>query len=321
MPSAHPNPPGRDRSAPDHLGRTAPDSPGDPVSAAIRATTSRLQRSTHGRRVLAGGLAITGALVLAGCDSAVGIPNEEPVKATASIGTPAAAVPTQNTPVPTTTSAAPSVGPVTELPAAVQRWTADLKTSTIAQLQAKCWTIAPQTVATMYADDQPILAALAQPGTATPDAITWKSRTTTVAVDRAALDTGYACPRVASAGADIEYDDADARHTVRRYLSRLVGTPLDAADKEGTYPLVCKASPATWDPTGTGKSIAAPLADNPGKLTGVTKFADQEIRSEPLRGDYIAVFAPVTNAAGATQTRTFTLTSGTQGYCIGDVSP
>ncbi|MEU7139444.1 hypothetical protein ABZ942_08365 [Nocardia sp. NPDC046473] len=266
-------------------------------------------------------MAITGALVLAGCDSAVGIPNEEPVKATASIGTPATAVPsTQSTPAPTT-SASPSVGPVAELPAAVQRWAADLKTSTVAQLQAKCWTIAPKTVATMYADDQPILAALAQPGTATPDAITWKSRTTTVAVDRAALDTGYACPRVATAGADIEYDDADARHTVRRYLARLVGAPLDAADQEGTYPLVCKAAPASWDPTGTGKSIAAPLADNPGKLTGVTKFADQEIRSEPLRGDYIAVFVPVTNAAGATQTRTFTLISGTQGYCIGDVSP
>ncbi|MFE9582891.1 hypothetical protein ACFYO1_41420 [Nocardia sp. NPDC006044] len=140
-------------------------------------------------------------------------------------------------------------------------------------------------------------------------------------VDRAALDTGYACPRVATAGADIEYNEADARHTVRRYLARFVGTPLDAADKEGTYPLVCKASPATWDPAGTGKAISAPLADNPGKLTGATKFADQEISSERLRGDYLAVEVPVTNSAGVTKTRTFTLTSGPQGYCIGDVSP
>lgn len=268
-------------------------------------------------------MAIAGALVLAGCDSAVGIPNDEPVKATASIGTPAAAVPaTQSTPAPTTTSAAaPSAGPVAELPAAVQRWAADLKTSTVAQLQAKCWTIAPQNVAEMYADEQPILAALAQPGTATQDAITWKTRTTTVRVDRAALDTGYTCPRVASAGADIEYNDADARHTVRRYLARFVGTPLDATDKEGTYPLVCKASPADWDPTGSGKTGAAPLATNPGKLTGVTKFADQEIHSDPPRGDYIPVDVPVTNSAGTTQTRVFTLAAGPQGYCIGDVSP
>ncbi|WP_405159625.1 hypothetical protein OG203_24495 [Nocardia sp. NBC_01499] len=273
--------------------------------------------------MLAGGLAIAGAFVLAGCDSAVGIPNDEPVEATASIGTPATAVPsTQATTTPPTTSAAaPSVGAVAEPPAAVQRWITDLKASTVAQMQAKCWTIAPRNVAEMYADDQPILAALALPGTATPDTITWKSRSTTVAVDRAALDTGYACPRVATAGGDIEYNDADARHTVRRYLARFVGTPLDATDKEGTYPLVCKASPATWDPSGTGKAIAAPLADNPGKLTGATKFADQEIHSEPLRGDYLTVDVPVTSSAGATKTRTFTLAAGAQGYCIGDVSP
>ncbi|WP_433660887.1 hypothetical protein ACQPW1_00960 [Nocardia sp. CA-128927] len=274
-------------------------------------------------RTLIGGLAITSAFVLAGCDSAVGIPNDEPVAIAATSTTPPAAVPSTpgTTLPPATSSAAPSVGPVAELPAAVQRWAADLKTSTVAQLQAKCWTIAPRNVADMYADEQPILAALAQPGTATQDTITWKSRTTTVAVDRAALATGYACPRVASGGTDIEYNDADARHTVRRYLARFVGAPLDAADKEGTYPLVCKATPATWDPTGTGKTTAAPLANNPGKLTGATKFADQEISSEGLRGDYIAVNVPVTNSSGTTQTRTFTLTDGPQGYCIGDVSP
>lgn len=270
-----------------------------------------------------GGLAITGAFVLAGCDSAVGIPNDEPAAVATTSQTPPATIPSTQLVPPTsaTVAAAPTTGTVAEVPAAVQRWATDLKTATVAQLQAKCWTIAPRNVAEMYADDQPILAALAQPGTATKDAITWKSRSTTVAVDRAALDTGYACPRVATAGADIEYNEADARHTVRRYLARFVGAPLDAADKEGTYPLVCKASPATWDPTGTGKTIAAPLAGNPGKLTGATKFADQEISSEPLRGDYLAVEVPVTDSAGVTKTRTFTLTAGPQGYCIGDVSP
>ncbi|PXX63043.1 hypothetical protein DFR70_10697 [Nocardia tenerifensis] len=297
MECARPNPSGRDRKTP-------------------HAEFTR----RGGTRVLLGGLALTGAFVLAGCDSTVGIPgDDEPVAVSAVSKTPPAAIPA--TPVPfTTAAAAPSVGPVTELPASVRRWADDLKTATVAQLQAKCWTIAPRNVADMYADEQSILAALAQPGTATSDGITWKTRNTTVAVDRAALDTGYACPRVASAGADIDYNDADARHTVRRYLARFVGTPLDAADKEGTYPLICKATPATWDPTGTGKGIPAPLAVTPGKLTGATKFADQEISSERLRGDYIAVQVPVTNPAGTTQTRTFTLVAGAQGYCIGDVS-
>ncbi|WP_240771603.1 hypothetical protein [Nocardia sp. CS682] len=319
METARPNSSGRDRKTTrrtgQQLGRTAPD-PG-----AARLLGAQHRSSSLARRVVVGGLAVAGALVLAGCDSVSGIPGDEP--APAAVTTPPAAVPTihATSAAPAPSAAAPSTGAVAELPAAVQRWADDLKTSTIAQLQAKCWTIAPKNVSDMYGDEQPILAALAQPGTATKDAVTWKTRTTTVAVERAALDTGYACPRVASAGADIEYNDADARHTVRRYLARIVGTPLDAADKDGTYPLVCKASPATWDPTGTGRPSAAPLANNPGKLTGVTKFADQEISSETLRGDYLAVEVPVTNSAGVTKTRTFTLVAGAQGYCIGDVSP
>ncbi|MFE7798468.1 hypothetical protein [Nocardia sp. NPDC057440] len=280
-------------------------------------------------RGLVGGLVVAAAVLLAGCDSAVGIPNEEPARATAQTTTSptvAPATPSASA-LPPIPADAPQVAAVPGLPAAapaVQRWAADLQTETITALQAKCWTMSPANVSDMYEGKQAILNALAQPGVATEDAVTWKTRTTTVTIDRAAVDTGYACPRVLAAGDDTGLNDADARHTVRRYLARSVGAPLDPSDKEGTYPLVCKASPATWDPTGTGKPIAAPLASNTGKLTGATKFADQEIQSERLRADYIAVQVPVTNAAGVTQTRTFTLTDGhegSKGYCIGDVSP
>ncbi|WP_067470404.1 hypothetical protein [Nocardia amamiensis] len=272
------------------------------------------------------GLALIGAGALTGCDSVAGIPDDSAAPAAART-TPPAAVPATTPPttasVPPVPDDAPPVGAVAGLPAAssaVQRWAADLQSHTIAEMQEKCWTIAPKNVADMYGDLQSILAALAQPGTATTDAVVWQSRTTTVAVDRAEVETGYACPRVAAAGADIAYNDADARHTVRRYLSRFIGSPLDPADKEGTYPLVCKAS-ATWDPTATGRPIPAPLAGNPGMLTGTIEFADQQIRSEQLNTDYIAVPVPVTNSSGVTQTRTFTLRSGPDGYCIGDVSP
>ncbi|MEU2036856.1 hypothetical protein [Nocardia amamiensis] len=272
------------------------------------------------------GLVLIGAGALTGCDSVAGIPDESAAPAAAR-ATPPAAVPATTPPttasLPPVPADAPPVGAVAGLPAAssaVQRWAADLRSHSIAEMQEKCWTIAPKNVADMYDDQQSILAALAQPGTATTDTVVWQSKTTTVAVDRAEVETGYACPRVAAAGADIAYNDADARHTVRRYLSRFVGSPLDPADKEGTYPLVCKAS-ATWDPTATGRAIPAPLAGNPGMLTGTTEFADQQIRSEQLNTDYIAVQVPVTNSAGVTQTRTFTLRSGPDGYCIGDVSP
>ncbi|MEV6320547.1 hypothetical protein AB0M45_05020 [Nocardia sp. NPDC051787] len=294
----------------------------------IRALANR-GRSTSSPQRRAGvvGFALLAAVLLTGCDSVAGIPDESEPQA-APRTTPPAAVPATAAPstpsLPPVSADAPPVGAVAELPAAataVQRWAADLTTHSIAEMQEKCWTIAPKNVADMYDDQQSILAALAQPGTATTDAVVWQSRTTTVAVDRAEVATGYACPRVAAADADITYNDADARHTVRRYLSRFVGSPLDPADKEGTHPLVCKASPATWDPTATGRPIPAPLAGNQGMLTGTIEFADQQIRSEQVNTDYVAVLVPVTNSAGVTQTRTFTLRSGPDGYCIGNVSP
>jgi hypothetical protein len=279
------------------------------------------------RAALVGGSVLIAAIALSGCDSVVGIPEESAPQAAVRT-TPPAAVPT--TPPPSTSALppvpadAPPVGAVAGLPAAVtamQRWAADLRSHTIAEMQDKCWTIAPKNVADMYADQQAVFTALAQPGTTTEDAVVWRSPATTVAVPRAELESGYACPRVATEGAEIAYNDADARHTVRRYLSRFVGTPLDPADKEGDYPLICKASPATWDPKGTGRPSPAPLANNQGVLTGATEFADQQIRSEQVNTDYIAVLVPVTNSSGVTQTRTFTLRSGPDGYCIGDISP
>lgn len=295
------------------------------VDSALPKLCGREQKSARkvvrgARRAVLGGLAVTSAFAIVGCDSTVGIPQDDAPSAVAAVSTPAAAVPTAAPATTTPAVVVPTSGTVRELPEAVQRWADDLPTSTVEQLKAKCWTIAPRNVADMYGNEQAVLAALAQPGTATPDGITWQNRSTTVTVERAALDTDYACPRVATGGAEIEYNDADARHTVRRYLARFVGKPLDPADKEGTYPLVCKTAPAAWDPSGTGKPVAAPLANNPGKLTGATKFADQEISSKALRGDYLAVEVPVTNSSGVTQTRTFTVLAGPQGYCIGDVS-
>ncbi|MET7769192.1 hypothetical protein [Nocardia sp. NPDC005366] len=282
--------------------------------------------SALARIALIGGVAVS-AVVLGGCDSVSGIPGDDPAPVRAeAISTPPAAIPT----TPTTTALppppedAPPVGAVPGLPdaaTAVRRWAADLRTDTSTELQAKCWNMAPANVTEMYQSKQAILTALAQPGTVSADTITWKSRATTVTVERDLIHTGYACPRVFPAGTEIGYNDADARHTVRRYLARFVGEPLDAADKEGDYPLVCKASPATWDPKDTGAPTPAPLANNPGRLTGITEFDGQEISSDQLGADYITVDVPITDSTGTTKTRTFTLAEGPEGYCIGDVSP
>ncbi len=287
----------------------------------------------HRAVALAAGLTVTAALI-AGCDSVSGIPGDDPAPAGTTTAT---APPTTSTatqaiapgePAPTKATTplpadAPQVGAVpgdADAVTAVRRWAADLQTSTVAELQAKCWTIPPRTVADMYADPQSVLAALGQPGTATADTVTWRNRTTTVTVERDAVATGYACGRVFAAGVEPGYDEADARHTVRRYLARATGKPLDPADIEDTHPLTCKASLTTWDPQGAGNPTAPPLAGDSGKVGNVTSYTGDELRSDQVRGDYLAVHVPVTTSPGGTRVRTFTVVPTAEGYCIGDVT-
>ncbi|WP_327094707.1 hypothetical protein OIE68_32065 [Nocardia vinacea] len=287
------------------------------------------ERDRRGLVAIMGGLVLTGAVLLTGCDSVSGIPGDEPKQTSAPTTTAmSAAIPTTTTKVLAQAFAVP-VGEVPGLAGAADvaaRFGAVLAGSTPAELRSKCWMMAPGNVADMATEQKAVLSALAQPATTTQNTVTWQNAGTTVAFDRNEVvaatknSSQIVCPWVAQDGAEAGPNEADARHTVRRYLSRFVGTPLDPADKEGTYPLVCKASPANWDPSGTGSPTAPPLANNPGRLTGTTKFTDQEIRSERLRAGYVTVEVPVTNSSGVTQTRTFTLTAGNAGYCIGDVS-
>lgn len=269
----------------------------------------------HLRSGLLGGSAVIVALVLAGCDSTVGIPGDGPEPAT-------------KTPSTTTTDTTTTgVNPTADTPgnqfseAGLTKWAADLRTGDLDTLEQKCWTMAPLNVRGMYAEPAPVLAALERPSVHTGSTRVWKGSAVTVVAPDRALAADYTCPYVFPAGAAITFNDADARHTVRRYLARLVGEPVDPADKEATYPLVCAATAGSWDPNKTGRAATPPLAANPGKLTGVTAFIDQSLESEWPRGEYITVTVPVTNAAGVQQKRTFTLKSGDEGYCIGDVSP
>lgn len=287
-------------------------------------------------RAVSAGIVVAGALLGTGCDSVSGIqdeyadppaaaeaPTEAGAPTTGAVADPPATGP-ETTELPPVPADAPEVGAVAGMPEAVpalRRFAADLAAGDTTALQAECWMIPPLTVTDMYADSAGVLSALSGPGTLADDRITWSDDTYTVTVEATAVASGYACPRVHPAGTEPTYDTADARHTVRRYLSRLVGEPLDPADREDAYPLVCRATPANWDPQGSGSPVSAPLANEPGALTGTTAFADQEISSEQIGSGYIAVRVPVTDASGVTRSRVFTVTETTDGHCIGDVTP
>ncbi|MBF6173500.1 hypothetical protein [Nocardia blacklockiae] len=280
------------------------------------------------RGALLAGLATLAVSAGTGCDSRVGIEGTD-YDSGASDGTATTAAAASTTP-PVAGAVAVTVSlesPDSAAADALTRWAIDLQEAPRSTLVDKCWSMAPRNVETMYADEQAILAALAEPGVDQGTAVVWQSpagtasrAAVTVVAQRADIATGYACPRVFTAGAEPGFTDADARHTVRRYLARATGKPLDPADQEATHPLVCAASPATWDPTGSGRGTTPPLAAEPNKLTGVRSFVDESITSDQLRGEYLSVSAPVTTTAGGQQDRTFTVRATDQGYCIGDVS-
>ncbi|WP_330179105.1 hypothetical protein OHB26_21690 [Nocardia sp. NBC_01503] len=186
---------------------------------------------------------------------------------------------------------------------AVQPWVRDLVGGDIEQLVRKCWTIEPQHVRSMYADKDGILAAVAQPGIDGQFAVIWKGPVQTVSVKRSEIASGYACPRVAPAGATSTFNEADARYTVQRYLSRWTGNPVDKDDVEGRYPLVCAGSV---------------LANNPGRLTGTTAFGQLTSKGSGISD--VDVSVPVTNSSGATQPMVFKTTIGPEGYCINDIN-
>ncbi|WP_418004761.1 hypothetical protein ACNO8X_07290 [Mycobacterium sp. PDNC021] len=104
---------------------------------------------------------------------------------------------------------------------------------------AKCWTVAPDRARHMYADRAPILAAVAQPGIDGQFAVIWQDETTNVSVRRSEIRSGYACPYVHAAGAGNHLTPEDAEYIVQRYLSRVVGKPVNPDDIESKYRLKC----------------------------------------------------------------------------------
>lgn len=188
---------------------------------------------------------------------------------------------------------------------AIQPWARDLAGGEIDRLIRNCWTIEPDLARTMYADRDGILAALARRGVDGQFAVIWRGPVETVHLQRNEIASGYACPRVIRAGSDAIYGEADARYVVRRYLSRLIGAPVNPDDVEAKYRLVC---------------LDSPLLGKPGILPGITAFAADRITSRSGPHAEVAVTVPVTDAAGAAQTITFALTVSQDGYCIKDLA-
>ena len=203
------------------------------------------------------------------------------------------------------TSATPIVGEVPGEPegaAALRPWVRDLVSLSTAPLAAKCWTIAPDSAKRMYADTTPILNAVRRQGVEGQYGVFWNDETTRVSVRSSEIRSGYACPYVETNTGGNHLTPNDAEYIVQRYLSRVVGKPVNPDDVESRYSLEC--------------NNLSPVARQ--LLGKVTSFEVNSIRSN---GDLEYPVVTVTvNRAGSTRDIHVSLSGGIYGsddiYCI-----
>ncbi|SDI11268.1 hypothetical protein SAMN05444695_10594 [Rhodococcus triatomae] len=262
------------------------------------------------------------ALLVAGCegDGQSGIPTDPPATEETTTTEPTTTRPSTTPPTTTRRAAPVDVGEVPGNPAAaaaLQAWADDLVSTDIESMIETCWTLAPSLVRTMYADPESVAAVVARPGMDGQYAVSWTDGTTRVSAKRSEIASGYACPHVHPEGTVDYYTLDDAEYAARRFLARAVGDPVDRADREAAYPLICPGN-SPWDPRGTGAGGQPPLKLDASALDDVSDFAPDRLRATRLASGYVTVTAPVT-VDGDELTRQILLAVGPDGYCLGEV--
>lgn len=246
-----------------------------------------------------GGVALCALLAAAGCGGGGTTTATETVTATQAVSSAGSAPPaTRGTGAP-----APAIG---EVPGsagaakALRPWLADVTAKDLPALTSKCWTQPPSVIGEMYGDAGRITEAVSGPGVLGQFGPTWKSATTTVQLRPSEVASSYGCPDVYAANGSIPLEKA--RYAVVRYLGRHVGKPVDPADVEADYPLLCPAgdgAPDLAEVTGfDAAQVGAPQVVKTGSTT-VT-----------------SVSAQVATRSGIRKSAGFVLDRGPNGYCI-----
>ncbi|MFD6450355.1 serine/threonine-protein kinase [Nocardia sp. NPDC056541] len=200
---------------------------------------------------------------------------------------------------PATTQTA-RIGAVPNSPkaAAVLRpWLDDVLAGDMSALIRKCWTQSPAEIPGMYGDVEQIADAVRRPGSLGQFGPYWQNDALQVSLRPSELRSVYGCP-IVSDRSSTGLTEEQARYTVERYLSRVVGDPVNPADVEPDYPLLCN---------GTQPGTA---------LSGVRRFEDKALTVRSSTGTVVTINAPVSSADGATSAVELTLEHAANGYCI-----
>ncbi|CAM3668508.1 hypothetical protein ACXYTP_16270 [Tsukamurella ocularis] len=243
-----------------------------------------------------GGLALCALLGTAACGGGGTTATTETVTATPTAASGAGAPPT------TGGSGAPASAAIGEVPdspgaaKALRPWLADVTAKNLDALTAKCWTQPPSVIGEMYGDAARITEAVVKPGALGQFGPTWKSATTTVQLRPSEVASSYGCPDVYAANGTIPLEKA--RYAVVRYLGRQFGKPVDAADVEADYPLLCPVRSGTPD------------------LSEATGFDAGQVGAPRVVSSVTSVTAQVATRSGIRKAANFTLDKGSNGYCI-----
>ncbi|CAM3252398.1 hypothetical protein [Tsukamurella hominis] len=248
-----------------------------------------------------GGIALCALLATAACDGGGTTTTTETVTATPAASSAGSAATTTGG-----TSAPAAAATVGEVPGsagaakALRPWLADVVAKDLGALTTKCWTQPPSVVGEMYGDAARITEAVSKPGVLGQFGPSWKSATTTVQLRPSEVASSYGCPDVYAAGASIPIEKA--RYAVVRYLGRQFGKPVNAADVEADYPLLCQAGGGAPD-----------LSEATGFDAGQVG-APREVRNASTT--VTSVTAQVATRSGIRKAANFTLDTGPNGYCI-----
>ncbi|WP_316576348.1 serine/threonine-protein kinase [Nocardia canadensis] len=198
---------------------------------------------------------------------------------------------------------AAQIGAVPDSPTAatvLRPWLDDVRAGDIAALIRKCWTQSPVEIPRMYGDVEQITDAVRRPGVLGQFGPYWQNDVLKVSLRPSELRSGYGCPIVSDRSAT-RLTDEQARYTAERYLSRVVGYPVNPADVEPDYPLLC-----------TGAQLGT-------ALSGAKRFDDKALTVRGSTGSAVTVSAPVTSADGVSKQVYLTLDHGTDGFCVSRV--
>ncbi|MEU4321223.1 serine/threonine-protein kinase [Nocardia fluminea] len=198
------------------------------------------------------------------------------------------------------TAPAAQIGAVPGSPKAatvLRPWLDDVLAGDVSALIRKCWTQSPAEIPGMYGDVEQIVDAVRRPGILGRFGPYWQNETLQVSLRPSELRSVYGCPIVSNRSSN-GLTEEQARYTVERYLSRVVGDPVNPADVEPDYPLLCNGTqPGTT-------------------LSGVRRFEDKALTVRSSTGSVVTINAHVSTADGATSTVELILDHAANGYCI-----